>query len=220
MAGQQLGKDGDAGTRASREHLTARVLPDSAKGMSAQVKRIYYFGAGLALGVAATRRTRRAKEAAREALKAKVTPSAIAADVADAIAELGNAVGYFAADVRQGVLNRRASYRPMIDNATGAVVLVGPEGAGPVSSSARRAGRGTPRQGQRSARRPAAPPRPRCPAAAPPGPPVRLTQSGTGTTNASPPPAGRGSFAPRARAAPEPGAAPPQLSTAVTTHHQ
>jgi len=101
--------------------------------MSAQVKRIYYFGAGVALGVAATRRTRRAKEAAREALKAKVTPSAIAADVADAIAELGNAVGYFAADVRQGVLNRRASYRPMIDNATGAVVLVGPEGAGPVS---------------------------------------------------------------------------------------
>ncbi len=99
--------------------------------MSAQVKRIYYFGAGIALGVAATRRTRRAKEAAREALKAKVTPSAIAADVADAIAELGNAVGYFAADVRQGVLNRRASYRPMIDNATGAVVLVGPEGAGP-----------------------------------------------------------------------------------------
>ena len=37
--------------------------------MSAQVKRIYYFGAGVALGVAATRRTRRAKEAAREALK-------------------------------------------------------------------------------------------------------------------------------------------------------
>jgi len=118
-----------------RGHLTARVLPDSAKGMSAQVKRIYYFGAGVALGVAATRRTRRAKEAAREALKAKVTPSAIAADIADAIAELGNAVGYFAADVRQGVLNRRASYRPMIDNATGAVVLVGPEGAGPVSST-------------------------------------------------------------------------------------
>src|SRR5690349_15600702 len=94
---------------------------------------MYYFGAGVALGVAATRRTRRAKEAAREALKAKVTPSAIAADLADAIAELGNAVGYFAADVRQGVLNRRASYRPMVDNATGAVVLVGPEGAGPIS---------------------------------------------------------------------------------------
>ena len=95
------------------------------------MKRIYYFGAGIALGVAATRRTRRAKEAAREALKAKVTPSAIAANVADAIAELGNAVGAFAADVRQGAINRRASYRPLVDNATGAVVLVGPEALGP-----------------------------------------------------------------------------------------
>ena len=97
------------------------------------MKRIYYFGAGVALGVAATRRTRRAKEAAREALKAKVTPSAIAADVADAIAELGNAVGAFAADVRQGAINRRASYRPLVDNATGAVVMVGPEALGPAA---------------------------------------------------------------------------------------
>ena len=97
------------------------------------MKRIYYFGAGIALGVAATRRTRRAKDAAREALKAKVTPSAIAADVADAVAELGNAVGAFAADVRQGAINRRAGYRPLIDNSTGAVVLVGPEALGPAS---------------------------------------------------------------------------------------
>ena len=134
------------------------------------MKRIYYFGAGVALGVAATRRTRRAKEAAREALKAKVTPSAIAADVADAIAELGNAVGYFAADVRQGVLNRRASYRPMIDNATGAVVLVGPEGAGPVSMTNTEPGEA--RRGRVSdqpadlphRRAPGAPPPPRRPA--------------------------------------------------------
>ncbi len=99
--------------------------------MAAAVKRIYYFGAGVALGVAVTRRTRRAKEAAREALKAKVTPSAIAADVADAVAELGNAVGAFAADVRQGAINRRAGYRPLIDSSTGAVMLVGPEAIGP-----------------------------------------------------------------------------------------
>lgn len=95
------------------------------------MKRIYYFGAGVALGAAAMRRTRRAKEAARAALAAKLTPSAIAADVADAIAELGNAVGAFASDVRQGAVNRRASYRPMIDNDSGAVHLVGPEIAGP-----------------------------------------------------------------------------------------
>jgi hypothetical protein len=95
------------------------------------VKRSYYFAAGVALGALSMRRTRRAKEAARQAMAAKLTPSAIAADVADAIAELGNAVGSFAADVRQGAVNRQASYRPMIDNHTGAVVMVGPELAGP-----------------------------------------------------------------------------------------
>jgi hypothetical protein len=92
---------------------------------------MYYFSAGIALGAVATRRTRRAKEAARAALAAKLTPSAIAADVADAIAELGNAVGSFAADVRQGAANRRATYRPMIDNATGSVALLAPDQAGP-----------------------------------------------------------------------------------------
>ncbi len=96
------------------------------------MKRIYYFSAGVALGAIATRRTRRAKEAARAALAAKLTPSAIAADVADAIAELGNAVGSFAADLRQGAANRRASYRPMIDNATGAVAMLAPDQAGPL----------------------------------------------------------------------------------------
>lgn len=90
------------------------------------MKRIYIFSAGVFLGAAATRRTRRAKEAAREALKAKLTPSAIAADLADAVAELGNAVGSFTADVRQGAANRRASYRPMIDGTTGSVVMLAP----------------------------------------------------------------------------------------------
>ncbi|TKV60415.1 hypothetical protein FDO65_01485 [Nakamurella flava] len=99
------------------------------------MKRMYVFGAGVALGVAATRRTRRAKEAAAAAMKAKLTPSAIAADVADAIAEIGNAVGAFATDVRQGAVNRRASYRTVIDNQTGAVLLVGPESIGPVEGT-------------------------------------------------------------------------------------
>lgn len=95
------------------------------------MKGTYIFGAGLALGVLATRRTRRAKEAARAALAAKLTPSAIAADVADAIAEIGNAVGSFAADVRQGAANRRASYRPMIDAGTGALAMLPPDRYGP-----------------------------------------------------------------------------------------
>ncbi len=117
-----------------------RVGPGSARpepeGTSSTVKRMYYFSAGVALGAVATRRTRRAKEAARAALAAKLTPSAIAADVADAIAELGNAVGSFAADVRQGAANRRAGYRPMIDNTSGSVALLAPDQVGPVHPAA------------------------------------------------------------------------------------
>lgn len=93
------------------------------------MKRLYYFTAGVALGVAATRRTRRAKEAAKAAVAAKLTPSAIAADLADAVAELGNAVGSFATDVKMGAANRRATYRPMIDGANSSVVMVSPEHA-------------------------------------------------------------------------------------------
>src|SRR6195952_356069 len=103
----------------------------TSEGTSSTVKRIYYSSAGVALGALATRRTRRAKEAARAALAAKLTPSAIAADVADAIAELGNAVGSFTADVRQGAANRRAAYRPMIDNSTGAVAMLAPDQVAP-----------------------------------------------------------------------------------------
>jgi hypothetical protein len=94
---------------------------------------MFYFSAGVALGAMATRRTRRAAEAARAAMAARLTPSAIAADVADAIAELGNAVGSFSADLRQGAANRRAAYRPMVDGVTGAVAMLAPDqlGAGP-----------------------------------------------------------------------------------------
>lgn len=98
------------------------------------MKGLYVFAAGVTVGVLATRRTRRAKEAARAALKAKLTPSAIAADLADAIAELGNAVGSFAADVRQGAANRRAAYRPMVDGATGTVLMVSPEHASQIAA--------------------------------------------------------------------------------------
>src|SRR6478752_3961846 len=119
------------------------------------MKKVYVFGAGVALGVAATRRTRRAKEAAAAAMKAKLTPSAIAADLADAIAELGNAVGAFASDVRQGATNRRASYRPLVDNATGAVVLVGPEALGPQPAPIEQRVPGAPPPPRPSASRPA-----------------------------------------------------------------
>lgn len=103
------------------------------------MKRLYVFTAGVALGALATRRTRRAKEAARAALAAKLTPSAIAADVADAIAEIGSAVGSFAADVRMGAANRRATYRPMIDGRDGSVKMVPPQHVPQISTAQARA---------------------------------------------------------------------------------
>lgn len=125
-------------------NATGFVLADSAagtlvtatpdEGTNTPVKRMYYFTAGIALGALAMRRTRRAKEAARAALAAKLTPSAIAADIADAVAELGNAVGSFASDIRMGAANRRASYRPMIDGRSGDVVMVPPEEASRITA--------------------------------------------------------------------------------------
>ena len=89
------------------------------------MRRTFWVALGAGLGVAATRRTRRAKEAA----KARLTPRSIAGDLADAIAELGNAVGSFAADVRAGMAEREAQLVPLIDD--GRVVMTPPELAGP-----------------------------------------------------------------------------------------
>lgn len=100
------------------------------------MKSRYVFTAGVAVGVAATRRTRRAKAAAKQALKAKLTPSAIAADVADAIAEVGNAIGSFASDVKQGAANRRSTYRPVIDSSTGSLMMLAPDKMPAVDSAA------------------------------------------------------------------------------------
>ncbi len=93
------------------------------------MRRTFYLGVGAALGVAATRRSRRAKEAAKVAL----TPTSIAGSIADAIAELGNAVGSFAADVRAGMAERETQLVAIIDDASGAVVMTPPELAGPLS---------------------------------------------------------------------------------------
>ena len=91
------------------------------------MRRTFYLAAGAALGIAATRKTRRAKEAAKAAL----TPTSIAGNIADAIAELGNAVGSFAADVRAGMNERQAQLMAVIDEASGTIALTPPELAGP-----------------------------------------------------------------------------------------
>ena len=77
------------------------------------MRRTFYVGVGFALGVAATRRTRRAREAALAAL----TPTSIAANVADAIAEVGQALGGFLTDVRIGMEQRESELATVVDQA-------------------------------------------------------------------------------------------------------
>lgn len=93
------------------------------------MRRTFYVAVGVALGVSATRRTRRAKEAAKAAL----TPGSIAAEIADAIAELGNAVGSFAADVRAGMAERQAQLVAVVDE-NGRIAMTPPELAGPAGA--------------------------------------------------------------------------------------
>jgi hypothetical protein len=94
------------------------------------MRRTFYLGVGAALGVAATRKTRRAKEAA----KAAFTPRSIAASIADAIAEVGQAVGSFAADVRAGMAEREAELVDVVTE-SGRVVATPPELAGPTDTA-------------------------------------------------------------------------------------
>lgn len=110
------------------------------------MRRTFYIAVGAALGVAATRRTRRAKEQAMAAL----TPTSVAGNVADAIAELGNAVGSFAADVRAGMDEREAQLVAVIDEASGVVVRTPPELAGPSRPLAEAADRYSPRRRKRT----------------------------------------------------------------------
>ena len=96
------------------------------------MRRTFYLAVGAALGVAATRRTRRAKDAAKAAL----TPDSLAGNIADAIAELGHAVGSFAADVRAGMAERESQLVAVIDDISGSVVQTPPELAGPAAIEA------------------------------------------------------------------------------------
>jgi len=100
------------------------------------LRRTFYVGVGFAIGVAATRRTRRAREAALAA----ITPTSIAANVADAISEVGHSLGGFVTDVRAGMQQREAELVAVVNHQTGVTSWVPPELAGPTRYDARAIG--------------------------------------------------------------------------------
>jgi hypothetical protein len=76
------------------------------------VKRLFWMGLGVTVGVLATRRL---TSAARH-----LTPGGFAEDLADAMHELGVAIGSFGADVRAGMAEREQELHELVDQRTGA----------------------------------------------------------------------------------------------------
>jgi hypothetical protein len=75
------------------------------------MRRMFWFGLGVATGVAVTRR---AGGAAR-----RLTPAGAAENVGDAVRELAEAVGSFGADVRAGMAEREAELYATVAARTG-----------------------------------------------------------------------------------------------------
>lgn len=75
------------------------------------MKRFFWFGLGIAAGVAASRK---ARGAAR-----RITPAGAAENVGDAVRELAAAVGSFGADVRAGMVEREAELHATVGRRTG-----------------------------------------------------------------------------------------------------
>mgnify|MGYP001372972646 CR=1 FL=1 len=78
------------------------------------MKRLFWLGVGIAVGVYATRR---ATEAAH-----RLTPVGIAEQLADALRELGAGIGAFGAEVRAGMMEREQELAELVERRTGVAV--------------------------------------------------------------------------------------------------
>lgn len=107
------------------------------------MKRMIWFGLGVAAGVAASRKV--------SSVTHRLTPAGAAENVSDAVRELAAAVGSFGADVRAGMAEREAQLHATVTGRTGIDVAAprhlggnGPGGSGlgwmsPKGTRARRA---------------------------------------------------------------------------------
>lgn len=76
------------------------------------VKRLFWLGLGVTVGVLVTRWLTRVAH--------RFTPSGFAENLADALRELGVAIGSFGADVRAGMVERERELNELVDERTGA----------------------------------------------------------------------------------------------------
>jgi hypothetical protein len=102
------------------------------------VKRLFWLGVGLAVGVYATRRATEAAHA--------LTPAGVGANLADGLRELGAGLGAFGAEVRAGMSEREQELTDLVERRTGAPLptvsdaFVEPEPVAAPRARARRAG--------------------------------------------------------------------------------
>lgn len=75
------------------------------------MRRMFWFGLGVAAGVTATRRASRAAR--------RITPAGAAENIGDAVRELATAIGSFGADVRSGMAEREAELYAAVAARTG-----------------------------------------------------------------------------------------------------
>jgi chromosome condensin MukBEF MukE localization factor len=75
------------------------------------MKRMLWFGLGIAAGIAASRKARNAAH--------RMTPAGVAENVGDAVRELAAAVGSFGVEVRAGMAQREAELRATVAQRSG-----------------------------------------------------------------------------------------------------
>ena len=101
------------------------------------MRRLFWLGVGLAVGVYATRRVTQAAQ--------NLTPAGVGANLADGLRELGAGLGAFGAEVRAGMAEREHELTELVERRTGAMLpTVGDALAEPPAPSpvrARRAAR-------------------------------------------------------------------------------
>jgi hypothetical protein len=81
------------------------------------VKRILWFGLGIAAGVVASRKA--------SAKARRMTPAGAAENISDAMRELASAMGSFGADVRAGMVEREAELHAAVAARTGIDTRIG-----------------------------------------------------------------------------------------------
>lgn len=78
------------------------------------MKRLFWFGVGMATGAYVTRRASAAAH--------RITPAGVGENIADGLREIGAGLGAFGAEIRAGMAERESELSELVERRTGATV--------------------------------------------------------------------------------------------------